>query len=58
MRVPGFRQLAVGTVGDNVSMCTYRVIHRLHHNHLYGPQDPDIALHDEKRSGQYAIMSA
>jgi fatty acid desaturase len=28
-----------------VSMCTYRVIHRLHHNHLYGPQDPDIALH-------------
>jgi fatty acid desaturase len=26
-------------------MCTYRVIHRLHHNHLYGPQDPDIALH-------------
>jgi fatty acid desaturase len=28
-----------------VSMCTYRVIHRLHHNHLYGPEDPDIALH-------------
>jgi fatty acid desaturase len=33
-----------GTVAG-VSMCTYRVIHRLHHNHLYGPQDPDIALH-------------
>jgi len=26
-------------------MCTYRVIHRLHHNHLYTEQDPDIALH-------------
>ena len=26
-----------------LSMCTYRVIHRLHHNHLYGAQDPDIA---------------
>jgi fatty acid desaturase len=28
-----------------LSMCTYRVVHRLHHNHLYGKQDPDIALH-------------
>jgi fatty acid desaturase len=28
-----------------ISMCCYRVIHRLHHNHLYGPQDPDIPLH-------------
>jgi fatty acid desaturase len=35
---------SIGTV-VGVSMCTYRVIHRLHHNHLYGPQDPDIALH-------------
>jgi fatty acid desaturase len=33
-----------GTIAG-VSMCAYRVIHRLHHNHLYGPQDPDIALH-------------
>ncbi len=32
-----------GTLGG-VSMCTYRVTHRLHHNHLYGTQDPDIAL--------------
>lgn len=23
-----------------VSMCTYRVVHRLHHNHLNEPQDP------------------
>ena len=28
-----------------ISMCTYRVIHRLHHNHLYEARDPDIALH-------------
>jgi len=34
----------VGTLGG-VSMCSYRVIHRLHHNNLYGDVDPDIALH-------------
>ena len=34
----------VGTIAG-ISMPTYRVIHRLHHNHLYGEQDPDIALH-------------
>ncbi|HYG54917.1 MAG TPA: fatty acid desaturase family protein [Burkholderiales bacterium] len=28
-----------------LSMCTYRVIHRLHHNNLYGELDPDTALH-------------
>jgi fatty acid desaturase len=27
-----------------ISMCSYRVIHRLHHNHLFTRQDPDIAL--------------
>ena len=27
------------------SMRTYRVVHRLHHNDLYGKTDPDIALH-------------
>ncbi|WP_416898059.1 MAG: fatty acid desaturase family protein [Minwuia sp.] len=31
-----------GIVG--ISMPTYRVTHRLHHNHLYGKQDPDIPL--------------
>ena len=30
---------------SGVSMCSYRVIHRLHHNHLYQDQDPDIPLH-------------
>ena len=32
-------------MASGISMCTYRVIHRLHHNHLYGPQDPDTAIH-------------
>jgi fatty acid desaturase len=30
---------------QGLSMCTYRVIHRLHHNNLYGALDPDTALH-------------
>ncbi len=34
----------IGMTGG-VSMHTYRVTHRLHHNHLYGPQDPDTAIH-------------
>ena len=34
----------LGSAGG-VSMLSYRVIHRLHHNHLYGPLDPDIAMH-------------
>jgi fatty acid desaturase len=39
---------AVGrTIGmaDAISMCTYRVIHRLHHNNLYTDEDPDTAIH-------------
>jgi fatty acid desaturase len=35
---------AIGMAGA-ISMCTYRVIHRLHHNHLYTADDPDTALH-------------
>lgn len=27
-----------------VSMCSYRVLHRLHHNHLYEKIDPDMPL--------------
>lgn len=34
----------VGMTGA-VSMCTYRVIHRLHHNNLYSSEDPDTAIH-------------
>ena len=35
---------AIGMVGG-ISMCTYRVIHRLHHNNLYTEDDPDTAIH-------------
>ncbi|HET7774351.1 MAG TPA: fatty acid desaturase, partial [Burkholderiaceae bacterium] len=38
-----FGRLA-GVLGG-ISMCTYRVTHRLHHNNLYGPEDPDTAIH-------------
>ncbi len=38
-----------------LSMCTYRVIHRLHHNHLYGAQDPDIALHGGYPRGKWYL---
>ena len=30
---------------QGLSMCTYRVIHRLHHNNLYTDEDPDTAIH-------------
>ena len=32
-------------MASGISMCTYRVIHRLHHNHLYSAEDPDTAIH-------------
>jgi fatty acid desaturase len=35
---------AIGMAGA-ISMCTYRVIHRLHHNNLYTDEDPDTAIH-------------
>lgn len=35
-----------------ISMRTYRVIHRLHHNHLYEPVDPDMALQAGYPRGQ------
>jgi len=31
-------------MAGGVSMITYRLIHRLHHNHLYEPLDPDLPL--------------
>ena len=34
----------IGMAGA-ISMCTYRVIHRLHHNNLYTDADPDTAIH-------------
>lgn len=35
---------AIG-MASGISMCTYRVIHRLHHNNLYTDEDPDTAIH-------------
>ena len=35
---------AIGMAGA-ISMCTYRVIHRLHHNNLYTAEDLDTAIH-------------
>lgn len=35
---------ALGMAGG-ISMCTYRVTHRLHHNNLYTDDDPDTAIH-------------
>jgi fatty acid desaturase len=32
-------------MANAISMCTYRVIHRLHHNNLYSEEDPDTAIH-------------
>jgi len=39
-----------------LSLCTYRVIHRLHHNHLYGPRDPDMALHAGYPRGKWYLV--
>jgi fatty acid desaturase len=39
-----------------ISMCTYRVIHRLHHNHLYDEEDPDIALHGGYPRGTWYLV--
>ncbi len=45
----------VGTIGG-VSMMSYRVIHRLHHNNLYGEVDPDIALHGGYPRGRAYLL--
>lgn len=45
----------VGTVGG-VSMMSYRVIHRLHHNALYSEVDPDIALHGGYPRGKAYLL--
>ncbi len=45
----------IGMLGG-VSMCSYRVIHRLHHNYLYKPQDPDIALHGGYPRGKKYLL--
>jgi fatty acid desaturase len=44
-----------GTLGG-IPMCAYRIIHRLHHNHLYGAEDPDIALHGGYPRGKAYLL--
>jgi fatty acid desaturase len=41
---------------QGLSMCTYRVIHRLHHNNLYGELDPDTALHGGYPRGKAYLL--
>jgi fatty acid desaturase len=41
---------------QGLSMCTYRVIHRLHHNNLYGELDPDTALHGGYPRGLWYLI--
>ncbi len=47
---------AVGMVGG-VSMCTYRVTHRLHHNNLYTEEDPDTAIHGGYPRGKGYLLN-
>jgi fatty acid desaturase len=44
-----------GIVG--ISMPTYRVTHRLHHNHLYEKQDPDIPLNAGYPRGRTYLLT-
>jgi len=45
----------IGTAGG-ISMMSYRVIHRLHHNALYSDVDPDIALHGGYPRGKAYLL--
>ena len=41
---------------QGLSMCSYRVIHRMHHNNLYGELDPDTALHGGYPRGRWYLI--
>ena len=41
---------------QGLSMCSYRVIHRMHHNNLYGALDPDTALHGGYPRGRLYLI--
>jgi fatty acid desaturase len=45
----------IGTAGG-ISMMSYRVIHRLHHNALYSEVDPDLALHGGYPRGKAYLL--
>jgi fatty acid desaturase len=40
-----------------ISMCTYRVTHRLHHNNLYTEEDPDTAIHGGYPRGKAYLVN-
>ena len=46
---------AIGGV-TGIPMCAYRVVHRLHHNDLHGPSDPDMALHGGYPRGRAYLL--
>ena len=39
-----------------MSMRTYRVLHRLHHDHLHDESDPDIAIHGGYPRGRWYLV--
>jgi fatty acid desaturase len=41
---------------SGISMCTYRVTHRLHHNNLYTEEDPDTAIHGGYPRGKAYLL--
>lgn len=43
-------------MASGISMCTYRVTHRLHHNNLYGDEDPDTAIHGGYPRGRRYLL--
>jgi len=43
-------------MSSGVSMCTYRVTHRLHHHNLYGSEDPDTAIHGGYPRGKAYLL--
>lgn len=43
-------------MSSGVSMCTYRVTHRLHHNNLYTSEDPDTAIHGGYPRGKAYLL--
>jgi fatty acid desaturase len=46
----------IGMAGG-ISMCTYRVTHRLHHNNLYTEEDPDTAIHGGYPRGERYLLA-
>jgi fatty acid desaturase len=43
-------------MASGISMCTYRVTHRLHHNNLYTEEDPDTAIHGGYPRGKAYLL--